>query len=534
VSTDRRRSLPAHRISLRLVPLLATCTLLGCTTVGPDYQPQESPLTPDWYRAEQLDFATSPENQVRWWQALGDPELDRLITTAHKQNNSLRIAALRVLESRAQLGIAIGAQYPQSQVVAGDAATVRASENSANTAAGDLRFSQFGIGIGASWELDFWGRFRRGIEAADAALLASVADYDQAIILLTAQVCRSYLAIRTLEEQLAITQSNIAIQQRSLDIVNVNFENGSSSELDVLQARTLLLSTQASVPALETSLYQARHALANLLGLPPTDTADLLSKEGTIPALPREVGVGLPADILRQRPDIRRAEYLAMAQNASVGLAAVNLYPSFSIGGSLGLAAAGSTDTTRSGNSGLGQLFRADSLTYSIGPSFVWPFLNYERLENNVRVQDARLQQALVAYRETVIQSAREVEDAMAALDGAVRQDRLLSETVDNARRSAEVAQLRFNEGFSDYQRLLDAQQSLFAQQSRFVSNKSLMIESFIALYLSLGGGWELRYEQELIDADTGDSLRERTNWGDMIETTVDETKSLTPSSRPR
>jgi hypothetical protein len=150
---------------------------------------------------------------------------------------------------------------------------VRASENAANTAAGDLRFSQFGVGIGASWELDFWGRFRRGIEAADAAFLASVADYDQAMILLTAQVCRSYLAIRTLEEQLAITRSNIAIQQRSLDIVNVRFENGSSSELDVLQARTLLLSTQASVPALETSLYQARHALANLLGLPPTDTA---------------------------------------------------------------------------------------------------------------------------------------------------------------------------------------------------------------------------------------------------------------------
>jgi NodT family efflux transporter outer membrane factor (OMF) lipoprotein len=506
----------------------------GCATVGPEYLAPESPLGPSWYQAEQLGYATSPEQQARWWHALDDPVLDHLIEMAHAQNNNLKIAGLRVLESRAQLGIAIGSKYPQVQVAAGDASAVQASKNAANTAAGDLSFRQFSLGLGASWEIDFWGRFRRGIEAADAAFLASVAGYDQAMILLTAQVCRTYLAIRTLEEQLAITRRNIAIQQRSFDIVNVRYENGSTSELDVLQARTLLLSTQASVPGIETDLHQARHALANLLGLAPADVGEFIAADEEIPALPQAISVGMPADLLRQRPDVRQAEYLAMAQNAAVGLAEADLYPSFSLRGSLGLAASGATNTTRSGESGLGQLFEADSLTYSVGPSFVWPFLNYDRLRNNIRVQDARLQQALIAYRETVIRAAREVEDAMVALDGAIRQDELLRETVANALRSAEVAQLRFNEGFSDYQRLLDAQQALFNQQSRYVANKSAMIGNFISIYLALGGGWQLRYETDLIDIDTRDAMSERTNWDDVIETTRDEAIAVKPGNRPR
>lgn len=207
-----------------------------------------------------------------------------------------------------------------------------------------------------------------------------------------------------------------------------------------------------------------------------------------------------------------------MAQNARVGVAQANLYPSFSLTGSVGLSAAGSTDTTRTGNSGFGQLFDTDSLTYSIGPNFVWPFLNYDRIKINVRVQDARLQQSLIAYRETVLQAAREVEDALVSLDGAVQQEALLSVTVANAKRSTDVAQLRFNEGFADYQRVLNAQQALFTQQGRYVSNRSSIVSSFIALYLSLGGGWETRTDSDMIDMQTRDALMERTNWGDLIE----------------
>jgi NodT family efflux transporter outer membrane factor (OMF) lipoprotein len=500
--------------------LLVCCAaVLGaCTTVGPDYVRPDSPLGPEWYEAEFARYDTETEQQVLWWKTLGDPVLDELIDLAHKQNNNLQIAGLRVLESRAQLGIAVGSKYPQAQVVAGDATAVQASKNAANTAAGDLSFTQFNVGASASWEIDFWGKFRRGIESADAAYFASVAGYDQVMILVTAQVCSTYLAIRTLEEQLRITNDNIAIQQRSFDIVNVQFQNGSTSELDVLQAQTLLMATKATLPSLQTQLYQANNALATLLGMPPSDMSELLKGSSSIPSVPEKFAVGLPADLLRRRPDVRQAEYLAMAQNAQVGLAEANLYPSFSLTGSVGLTAAGNTDTTRTGNSGFGELFSGDSLTYAFGPNFVWPFLNYDRIKNGVRVQDARLQQSLVAYRETVLQAAREVEDALVAFEGAVKQDELLAVTVASARRSTDVAQLRFNEGFADYQRVLNAQQSLFTQQSRYVTNHSSIVGSFIALYLALGGGWELRDEARMIDAQTLETMKERTNWGDLIE----------------
>jgi NodT family efflux transporter outer membrane factor (OMF) lipoprotein len=504
---------------LRRASLAVTGVVLSaCTMVGPEYVRPDSPLGPDWYEADRARYDTKAEQQVLWWQSLGDPVLNELIDIAHRQNNSLKIAGLRVLESRAQLGIAIGNQYPQSQAVAGDATALQASKNAANTAAGDLAFTQFSIGVGASWELDFWGKFQRGIEAADAAYLASVAGYDQVMILVTAQVCGTYLAIRTLEERLRITKENIALQQRSFDIVNVQFENGSTSELDVLQARTLLMSTQATVPELETQLHQAMNSLSILLGRPPSDLSDLLKSSSTIPPVPSRVAVGLPADLLRRRPDVRQAEYFAMAQNAQVGLAKANLFPSFSLSGSVGLAAAGNTDTTRTGKSGFGQLFDTDSVTYSAGPSFVWPFLNYDRIKNSVRVQDARLQQSLIAYRDTVLKAAQEVEDALVALDGSIRQEAMLAETVASAKRSTEVAQLRFNEGLADYQRVLSAQQGLFSQQSRYVSNRSAIVGNFISLYLALGGGWENRADADMIDEQTREALMERTDWGDLIE----------------
>ena len=223
-----------------------------------------------------------------------------------------------------------------------------------------------------------------------------------------------------------------------------------------------------------------------------------------------------------------------MAQNAAVGLAAANLYPSFTLSGSLGLAAAGGTNTTRTGEEGFAELFDADSLTYSVGPSFVWPFLNYDRIRNSVRVQDARLQQALIQYRETVIQAARDVEDAMVVFDGARQQDEILREAVATAQRATEVALLRYQEGFADYQRVLDAQQALFAQQGRYVANKGDVVRGLISLYLALGGGWQVRFDSALIDKDTRDTLKERTDWEDLIEITETEATGVTPDSAPR
>ena len=509
--TDREFS------SLRATAIAAlSCAAIGCAPVGPDFVRPDVELSPDWLEAEQEQFNIGPAQLVEWWRVLDDPVLDRLIATAYEQNNSLQIAGLRVLAAQAQLGIATGSKYPQVQVLAGDATAIGASESNANTTAGDLEFSQFNLGANVSWELDFWGRFRRGIEAADASYLASIASYDDVLVLLTAQVADVYTIIRATEEQLRLARESLVIQRRSFNIAEVLYRNGQNSELDALQARTLLLGTEAVVPGLETSLRQTKNALSVLLGMAPSNIDELLDGEGVLPPVPDQLFVGLPADLLRQRPDVRAAELNALAQNALVGVAEANLYPSFSLNGSLGLAAAGGTDTTRTGDSGISELFRSESLTYAAGASFVWPFLNYGRIRNNIRVEDARLQQALIVYRETVIQAAREAENAMAAFVGTQEQDRILSEGVATAHRSAELSLLRYQEGFADYQRVLDAQQSLFSQQQRYATNRGEVIRNLIAIYRSLGGGWT--DERQFVDEVTREEMQQRTNWGDLLE----------------
>jgi outer membrane protein TolC len=236
-----------------------------------------------------------------------------------------------------------------------------------------------------------------------------------------------------------------------------------------------------------------------------------------LPAVPETVAIGIPADMLRRRPDVRQAEYLAMAQNAQIGLAKADLYPSFSLTGSIGV----SSNTL--GDSDFGDLFSSDALTWSVGPSFVWPFLNYGRIKNNVRVQDARLQQALVNYRETVLQAAREAEDAMAGFIGTRKQHEILVDTVVSAIRSNELSTLRYSEGFSDYERVLNAQQALFQQQQRYITNQADIVRNVIALYKALGGGWENRDGLPYINPETLEVMQARTDWGDMIDTEENE-----------
>lgn len=492
--------------------------LTACAPVGPDFVRPEVPANPAWLDAELDAFETDSAELADWWRVLEDPVLDELIATARRENNSLEIAGLRVLESQSRLNIAVGNKYPQQQVLAGNISAIGASETTPNTGTTDTNFTEFNLGASVVWEIDFWGRFRRGVEAADAGLLASIASYDEALVLLTAQVADVYALIRATQEQLRLARDSYAIQERSYEIAEVLYRNGSSSELDALQAKTQLLGTAAVIPDLEKTLRQLENALAVLLGRTPGSVDDILKGEGDLPAIPESIATGIPADVLRQRPDIRRAELQALAQNALVGVAEANLYPSFSLAGTLGVTTAEGSTSTGSGDSGVEQLFSSDSIGYSVGPQFVWPFLNYGRIRNNIRVEDARLQQALLAYRETVIQAYREVEDAMVALAGARKQDRILAEGVRTARRSAELSLLRYQEGFADYQRVLNSQQALFAQQQRYATNRGNVVRSFVALYRSLGGGWQAGGPATYIDDETQQQMEERTNWGDVLD----------------
>ena len=497
---------PRHK--LILLPAI-TLALTGCM-VGPDFVKLEPDVPAEWSQPVEQGLQTAPNELVAWWRVFDDPVLNELVDLARKNNNTLEIAGLRVLEARAQLGIATGLLYPQSQVAVGEATRVSPADNTGVTS----DFWQYGLGASISWEIDFWGRFRRGIESADAAYFASMAAYDQALILLTASVVDGYAVVRTFEEQLRIAKENLKIQKRSYDIAAVLYRNGAASELDMQQAETLLLATRATIPDLEASLKKARNALSTLLGQPPGSVKTLLAGSQGIPSLPAEIAIGFPADMLRRRPDVRQAELLAMSQNALIGLAKADLYPSFSLTGSIGLATGGTS------NSDFGDLFSSDALAFSIGPSFVWPFLNYGRLKNNLRVQDARLQQALVNYRETVLQAARETEDAMASFIGTREQVIILAKTVSSAQRSNQLSTLRYQEGFADYQRVLNAQQALFAQQTRYTATQGNGMRNLVALYTALGGGWENREDLPFIDPETRQQMQERTDWGDLIEAT--------------
>ncbi len=501
------------RVGLLSLSVLTT----ACTTLGPDFQKPEAPVAGNWQDIDAPELKTETVDHGEWWSLFGDPVLSKLIDTAYQQNLGLRIAAIRILEARAQLGIAVGNLYPQQQQGSGGVIYQTTSENQANTAFADISFTNFDIGLDVAWEVDFWGKFRRGIESADANFFSSIADYDDVLVSLTANVANTYVLIRTFEERLNLARSNVAIQQRSMEIADVRFRNGATTELDVQQAKTLLFNTQASIPRLEAGLRQAKNALGILLGLPPGDLQGLLGGPAAIPSAPDSVAVGIPVDLLRRRPDVRRAELQAAAQSALIGVAKADLYPSFSLFGSIGVAASSGTTTTKTGQSGVDELFNSDSLFFVGGPSFNWPLFNYGRIKNNVRVQDARLQQLLVNYQNAVLRAAQEAEDSMTAFLRSREEVAFRTQSEQAAQRSVNLALTQYREGATDYTTVLNTQQTLVLQQDQLTGVRGDIAQSLIALYKALGGGWQIRQGKEILPERTKEQMRERTNWGGLL-----------------
>ncbi|MDJ0740534.1 MAG: efflux transporter outer membrane subunit [Gammaproteobacteria bacterium] len=515
---DNDQQFPRCWAGLRLLSsLLLIVPLGGCAKLGPDFTKPPAPVAKDWLESDPRLKRDAAELRT-WWKLFEDPVLDRLIDAAQAQNLPLQIAGLRILEARAGLGIALGQRYPQVQQVGGGAIFERSSDNQVNTAGTDSSAWTYDVGFDAAWELDLWGRFQRGIESADASLLASVADYQDVLVSLTAEVANAYLTVRTFEERIALANENVAIQRRGVALAAARYRNGETTELDLQQARALLNDTRATIPLLAAGLRHAQNALATLLGEPPGQVQGMLVGQPAIPRAPTEVAVGLPAELLRRRPDVRRAELRAAAQSALVGVATTDLYPRFTLIGSIGLAASSGTNTTRSGDNGFDKLFDADSLTFVGGPSFTWNLFNYGRIKNSVRVQDARLQQLLVNYQETVLRAAREVEDAMVGYVRSQEQVRFLAASVTAARRAVDISLLQYRDGAVDYQRVLDSQNSLVTQQDLWTKTRGDVTRNLVAMYKSLGGGWQIHEGRPVVPQQIRDEMRRRTDWGGLLE----------------
>lgn len=508
------------RCKTLVIVLVATVVVgAGCTTLGPDFQRPESPQAEAWQDIQDQRLEADKTVQTEWWQVFNDPVLDSLVDEAYRQNIPLRVAGLRILESRAFLGIAVGDQYPQRQQAAGSATANRISENTPNfNQAAEQTFANYQAGFDADWEIDFWGRFRRGIESADATLSASIADYHDALVSLTAEVARVYVAIRTFEERLILARQNVKLQERSLKIADVRFRNGATTELDVQQALSNLKNTEALIPQLEQSLRQTRNALSVLLGLPPSELKDRLgAQSGRIPTAPLSVAVGVPAELLRRRPDVRAAELNAAAQSALIGLTKADLYPSFFLSGSIGVR------TSDTGRSDLGDLFQKDSLDGFIGPGFQWNILNYGRIKNQVRVQDARFQALVETYRDTVLRAYQEVEDAMVGFIQTQEEVVFRDASAKAAARSAQLANIQYRDGAVDFQRVVDAERTLVNQQDQLTSTRGDILQNLIAMYKALGGGWEIRAGDEFVPEPIRNEMAERTDWGKILNREASE-----------
>jgi NodT family efflux transporter outer membrane factor (OMF) lipoprotein len=515
-----------------LIASTAAGLLCGCMKVGPEYVRPQTSVSVEWTEARDARVKTDPAEYRAWWEVFNDPVLDGLIDRAYRDNLSLKIAGVRVLEARAQLGIAVGNLYPQRQQGTGFVAFSRSSERSASalsTGAIDFSSWQSQLGLNAAWEVDFWGRFRRAVEAADASLHGVEADYDSALVSLTADVASLYIRIRTLDRRLEIARRNVETQKEALQIAEARFDGGTTTQRDVEQARTVLFNTLSTIPTLEAQVRQARNALSVLLAVPPGSLDHLGEGTSDIPAPPPQVAVGIPADLLRRRPDVRSAELQAMAQSARIGVAKADLFPAFSLTGTFGFF---STDV---GSFKLSDMFSWKARTGAMGPSVQWDILNYGRITNNVRVQDARLQELLLAYREIVLRAQQEVEDSLLGYLRAQENAEWLAQSAAAAKNSLDLASIQYRQGITDFTTVLTAQQALLTAQDSLANSLGSIGGNLVELYRALGGGWQIREGHEFVSPEIRELMAKRTNWGKLLSTVSDSgmEPELRPSVRP-
>lgn len=473
---------------------LATCLFAGCTSinqwwhnglkVGPNYCGTGAPVAEQWIDADNANLKNGAADYSYWWTAFNDPVLDRLVQTASEQNLPLQIAGLRILEARAQRGIAAGSLFPQNQQALGAYSRSKFSDNSYpfGMFPGNREYDNWLAGFDTAWELDVWGKLRRGVEAADASLDAQVESYDDMLVILQADVAAAYIQMRAIEEQTTYTKKNIEIQQDSLKIIQNRFEQGVIGELDVRQAGSQLAITESLLPQLEQAHRQVQNGLCLLLGMSPGSLTAELGEPRPIPRPPAEVVVGIPADLLRRRPDVRRAERQAAAQSARIGMAEADFYPSLAITGNVAFQA-----------EQFGDLLDWHSIGGAVGPGLQWNILNYGRIRNRVRVEDARFQQAVLGYQSAVLAANKETEDAIVAFLREQQRVQSLDKAAQEVIRALEIGLRLYEQGVVDYQRVLDSQRAAVLQQDALAQSRGQVATNLVAVYKALGGGWTTR-----------------------------------------
>ena len=454
----------------------------GCA-VGPNYHPPAVNVPAQWASPLAGGETNSPTVDAAWWKSFHDPELDSLITRAVLSNLNLRVAEARVREARAQRSV-VAADFWPSADVSGSYTRNRLSQHGYLATllppGAPIDYNLYEADFDASWEIDVFGGTRRATEAANAEVAAAEFNRRDVLVSLLAEVARNYIEARGFQQRLAIAGRNAEAQKEALDITRDRYRQGLTSDLDVQQASALLTATEAQIPALEILLKASIHRLGVLLGQPPGALLAELSGEAPVPALPPEVPVDLPSDLLRRRPDVQRAERDLAAATARIGVATADLFPKFSLTGMAGLQSVSASDWL----TGASRLWTA-------GPTMQWRIFDAGRIRANVRVQNARQQQALANYEQTVLNSFEEVENALVAYAKEQVRFRSLEATVSADREAVAMARDLYQNGLADFLRVLDAERSLYRAEDELAQSKRTMSLNLVALYKALGGGWQ-------------------------------------------
>ncbi len=473
--------------TLRLSLLLALSLMLfqGCFGIGPklgpDYKPPNLEMQDAWHQEITKGLADGKANLKTWWTVFNDPVLNRLIERAGNGNLELRVAYARIKEASAIRGIAAGERFPDLNAT-GDARRIRSPHTLLPPTTQRSRTDDFfKFGGEGSWEIDFWGRIDRSIESADASLEASMEDYRDILVVLYAEVSYNYVEVRALQDRIKYVRGNIETQRKSLQLTKDRFDAGLAPDLDVQQAELNLAKTESTLPTLQMLLVQTINRLGVLLGEHPGTLHEELEKPAYIPKQYDQITVGLPVELLRQRPDIRQAERKLAAQTALIGVAKADLYPSFSLLGTFEMAANDFSDA----------ISYSKSRMHSFGPSVRWNIFDGGRVRNRIMVEDARTEQALNRYEQTVLTALEDVENAVVSYNQEEMRRGALERSVMAARKSTELVKTLYINGLTDFQNVQEMERFQFEQEDQFAESEGKVIQNLIRIYRSLGGGWD-------------------------------------------
>ncbi len=464
-------------ISIRMLSILLPALLTGCV-VGPDYRTPQLAVPTVWHSDTGGGLKTVPLESARlsrWWQTLDDPLLSRLVAEAAANNLDLKLAEARLREARVRRGLSASDQYPALKAGAG----VDQNRSSGDMGVGGGRVSDaYSAQFDASWEPDLFGGKRRALEAASATSEAAEENLRDVQVSLLAEVVLNYIEVRSSQEQINITRATITSLTETVQLAEWRLQAGLVSQLDLEQARLNLEQTRAQLPALSSTMEQSRNSLALLLGRNP-GTLEELQAVGPIPSAKAQIAIGLPAETLRQRPDIRRAERQLAAATAQVGQAEADRYPNLSLSGTIGLQA-----------SSLGNLLQPGAYLYTLAANTVVTIFDGGRLRQKVEIQNALQQQALISYQSAVKSALRDVENALAAYAGEQNRRQSLQDAVQAAKSAVELATSQYAAGLIDFQPVLDSQRSLLSLRNQLTQSQAAVTSNLARLYKAVGGGW--------------------------------------------